>query len=307
MRKNRDVFHIGLMAAALSFMGVAASSASAMSFFDAEEYEAAASANMKLEEKVEVAVPVEPTVMELPDKLNTITDSLENDQDVKYYSFTAVRGQKVMIHEIRLPNELSPWKIEHKVDQDWYLMPSIGSHITSTLVPQQKVQVRVSRNPAVLRQPGQSYKIEFGSAPRLTKHNIIKDGDRYNIYFGQALFINKVEWSTHVIDSTGHPIEGVTVELNFDLDQHAPFTNVVDKRVSNQSGFIWSTFNLGACIGKNTTKPFVGVFDFRTKWQLTYNTGYYFMSPQGNDDGGVGSRDGRKVSLVHICNQRIVK
>jgi hypothetical protein len=43
---------------------------------------------------------------------------LENPEDVKQYSFTAVRGQRVMIREIRIIPEKSPWKIEYKIDQE---------------------------------------------------------------------------------------------------------------------------------------------------------------------------------------------
>lgn len=34
---------------------------------------------------------IAPHVVELPDKLNTVIDTLDNDDDVKYYSFTALQ------------------------------------------------------------------------------------------------------------------------------------------------------------------------------------------------------------------------
>jgi hypothetical protein len=128
---------------------------------------------------------------------------------------------------------------------------------------------------------------------------------RYVIHFGKAIFVKKVDWSTLVVDSTQHPLSGVTVELEIETGQPPSTNRVVSQRIAVPS--INTSINLDACVGKNTTPPFVGVYDFKTKWQLTYNTGYWFMYPHGNPDGGVGSRNGSRVPLVHICTQKIVR
>ncbi|MEB0042006.1 MULTISPECIES: hypothetical protein [unclassified Pseudomonas] len=84
-------------------MGATGKSVNAMSFLNTEEIE------------TEIA---QPQYTVLPDKLNTMTGTLDNDLDVKYYTFTAVRGQKVMIHELGRTSANSPWKIEYKTDKD---------------------------------------------------------------------------------------------------------------------------------------------------------------------------------------------
>ncbi len=167
--------------------------------------------------------------------------------------------------------------------------------------------VRVSKNSGNTIPAGEKYQIEVGSAPYLKNTKVAGDAhaQRYVIHFGKAIFARQVDWSTLVVDSTQHPLSGVTVELEMETDQHAPGSRVVSQRIADPS--IHTTFNLGTCIGKNTTPPFVGVYDFKTKWQLTYNKGYWFMYPHGNPDGGVGSRNGSRVPLVHICTQKTVR
>jgi hypothetical protein len=102
-----------LAALALAFVATTSGPVNAMSFFDAEEYEEQVSAKMEMEKKEEVVVPAapQPEPAALADRLNKIVDTLENPEGVKHYSFTAVRGQKVMIREIRHLPEKSPWKI----------------------------------------------------------------------------------------------------------------------------------------------------------------------------------------------------
>jgi hypothetical protein len=300
--------HNPLLAAfALAVIATTAESASAMSFFDAEDYQKRVSAKMEIEKTEGAAAPAEPLPTVLADGLNKIVDTLENPEDVKYYSFSAIRGQKVMIREVHLPPEKSPWKIEYKIDQDWIKIHSSASYISPALTPQQQVLVRVSKDLSGATQPVKHYVIEIGSAPYLRNTKVAGDAQRYVIHFGKTMFVRKVDWSTLVRDSTNHPLGGVTVELEIETDQPPSTNRIVSQRTAGPSGFIDTTFNLDGCIGKNTTPPFVGVYDFKTKWQLTYNKGYWFMYPHGNPDGAVGSRNGDRVPLVHICTQKIVR
>lgn len=111
--------HYGLFATiAFALIATTAGPVNAMSFFDAEEYEERGSGKMEMEKKEEMVTSAEPQPAVLADGLNKIIDTLENPEDVKQYSFTAVRGQRVMIREIRIIPEKSPWKIEYKIDQD---------------------------------------------------------------------------------------------------------------------------------------------------------------------------------------------
>ncbi|MDB5980050.1 MAG: hypothetical protein JWQ69_1065 [Pseudomonas sp.] len=102
-----------LMAVALAFIATTTGPVNAMSFLNAEEHqsEAATSVTTKLEPSAPTPLIV-PRV--LPDKLNTIVDRLESDTDIKYYSFTAARGQNVSIKLIGEHGYASPWLIHYQ-------------------------------------------------------------------------------------------------------------------------------------------------------------------------------------------------
>jgi hypothetical protein len=285
----------------LAYSGAAMSSGHPMAFLHADGHAA-----QSITPKIMKVEQTEPVAIDLPDELNKIRGSLEIGESVKYYSFTAIRGQKVMIREIRYNDQQSPWKIEYKVDQHWTIVTPGKSEITDTLIPNQQVQVRISNDPGKPVPPGTPYGLQISSAPYLVNHRVIGDADRYAIHFPVYKFVNTFEWFTHVRDSTGHPLKGVTIELRMDIDDKSPFGGQVYRKDSNHGGAMLTNITLPACVGRYTTTPFVGVFDFRTKWQLTYNTGNWYMSPEGHEEGGVGRRYGDRVPLVHICTKKIV-
>lgn len=81
----------------------------------------------------ELAEPTDAELTDLPDKINSIFDKLESANDVKYYSFTALREQKVMINHIQQAAENSYWKIEYNIGAKWQPAPTFDSIITPTL------------------------------------------------------------------------------------------------------------------------------------------------------------------------------
>lgn len=289
----------------LAHAGAAMSSLHPMALIHADLHAAQSTTQTMVMDETAVA-QAEPVAIELPDELNKIRGSLEVGETAKHYNFTAIRGQKVMIRELRYNDQQSPWKIEYKIDQEWQTVPPGKSEITNALTPLQKVQIRISNDPRKIISPGTPYELEISSAPYLVNHRIKGDADRYAIHFPVYKFVNTFEWFTHVRDSTGHPLKGVTIELHMDIDDKSSHGRQVFRRVSNQGGAMTTNITLPPCIGRYTTTPFVGVFDFKTRWQLTYNTGNWYMSPEGNENGGVGRRQGDRVPLVHICTQRIV-
>lgn len=288
----------------LVFSGAAMSFDPPMTYFKSEWQ--AAQKTAPIVEKEEIIAAVEPVPVVLPDELNKIIGRMEAGPETHYYSFTAIRGQKVMIREIRYDGRQSPWKIEYKIDQEWKTVTPNKSQVTEALVPRQQVLVRISNDPNHAGPQAKAYQLELGSAPYLRNLRIAGDADRYAIRFMSANFINTFDFYIQVRDSTGHPIKEATIELVMNLDDESPYGLKVYELISNQGGAITTTLNLPPCIGRYTTEPFVGVWDFKTLWRLTYNTGSYYISPRGNEDGGVGSEGGDKVPLTHICSQKIV-
>ncbi|MFJ3484149.1 hypothetical protein ACIPL1_12320 [Pseudomonas sp. NPDC090202] len=248
------------------------------------------------------APAVNPQIVELPDKLNTVIGTLDSDDDVKYYSFTALRGQKVMIHDAQRGTKGSQWKIEYKIDGDWKPVPTFDSYISAKLQPQQPILMRISRAGGIVLPPGQRFHVEFGSAPFTSHTRVSGDADQFAIYFSTHKFRHQVEWVAVIQDSTGHPVEGATVEFSMTMDHLGASPTVISKRTTGPSGGLAETLKLNDCQGTKTSQPFVGVYDFKTKWQVSYNTGHWHISVQGNKSTGV-----RPVPLAHICSAKIVR
>lgn len=240
-----------------------------------------------------------PPIIEMADKLNTIIGTLDNDDDVKYYSFTAIRGQRVMIHDAQRGPRGSQWKIEYKIDSDWKPAPTFDSFISAKLLPQQQVLMRVSRANGVPVPPERRFHIEFGSAPFTSHTSVSGDADQFAIYFSTHKFMREVQWAAGIEDSTGHPVEGATVEFLMKMETGS---DVVSQRTTGPSGGITEVVKLQDCFGTNTSKPFVGVYDFKTRWEVSYNTGHWYISVRGNKSTGVSP-----VPLAHICSAKIVR
>ncbi|MFJ4145191.1 hypothetical protein [Pseudomonas sp. NPDC089734] len=247
-----------------------------------------------------------PQIVELPDKLNTIIDSLTHDSDVKYYSFTAIRGQRVLINQIDPAN--APWLIEYKDGDIWKTKYGDEAYTTPNLDVGKQIQLRVSRKPQHSIPENSRYEILFGSAPRLSDHQVTGDAEQFTPYFGKHRAYRTLDWQTQVVDYKGHPLEGVRVTLELNINQDSNSSYIASQGTSNKSGFIRTSLSLPACHGSKATDPFwIWQHGFRTKWQLTYNPGNWFMYPNSHEKGGVGSKNGEKVSFVHICTQRIIR
>ncbi|NBB12464.1 hypothetical protein [Pseudomonas sp. SLFW] len=243
-----------------------------------------------------------PHIEALPDKLNTVIGTLDNDSDVKYYSFTALRGQKFMVHDVQRGPNGSQWKIEYKIDEDWKPVPTFDSYISAPLQPEQEILVRVAKASGIALPPGRKFHIEFGSAP-FTRHTRVSgDAEQFSIFFSTPKFMRQVDWGASIEDSTGHPVEGATVEFTMAIEHEGSTPSVISKRTTGLSGGISETIKLKDCHGTKISDPFVGVYDFKTKWQVSYNTGHWHISVQGNKQTGVSP-----VPFAHICSAKIVR
>jgi hypothetical protein len=74
-----------------------------------------------------------PLATDLPDKLNTLVGSLANDTDVKYYTFTAARGQRVLIKPLNYHPSTFPSLIEYKINDQWQTQNKPVSHLFTDL------------------------------------------------------------------------------------------------------------------------------------------------------------------------------
>jgi len=126
-----------------------------------------------------------PPIIELPDKLTRVIGIPDNENDVKYYSFTSIRGQKVMIHNGRSRARGPDWTVEYKIEKEWVQVPPDHSFVSADLSPNQKVLMRVSSSPGMDFIAGDYFAIEFGSAPFINQKRTEISGDYqwFLVYF----------------------------------------------------------------------------------------------------------------------------
>lgn len=239
-------------------------------------------------------------ITDLPDKINSVFDKLENAGDVKYYSFTALRGQKVMINDVLRGAEGSYWKIEYNITGNWQPAPTFEPLITPSLTAGQKVQIRISHPVGVPVQSNKYFQIDVGSAPYAHTIRIETEGPKTGSYFSTSTFRDRIMWATNIRDSTGQLLEGATVDFVINTDDQNPSNEVRSRRVTVTGGIV-EYVSFPACSGRHVTTPFTGVYDFIRKWQATYNTGHWHVSVRGNPSTGISP-----VPIAQICSMKII-
>lgn len=239
-------------------------------------------------------------VVDLPDKINRLKEKLKNANEVKYYSFTALRGQKVMINDLLQGTEGTYWKIEYNIAGYWQSVPSYDSVITPLLPLGQKVQLRVSHLVGEPFHPDKYFDIDFGSAPYAHHIRIETEAPPTGTQFWTEKFRSQVMWATNVRDSTGHSLEGATVDF-FITDDDLGFPNMAESQRVTVTGGIAEYLNFPACHGRQVTPIFTGVYDFTNRWQVTYNTGHWYVSVRGNPATGSSP-----VPITQICTMKLI-
>jgi len=239
-------------------------------------------------------------ITELPDKINRIFDKLETASDVKYYSFTALRGQKVMINDVPLGTEKPYWNIEYNLTGNWQPVPKSESLITPSLTVGQKVQIRISHPTGEPIQLERYFHIDFGSAPYAHTIRIETEGPKTGSYFWTSTFRDRIMWATNIRDSTGQFLEGATVDFVITDDDQNSSNEVTSRRVTITGGIV-EYVSFPACSGRYVTTPFTGVYDFTTKWQATYNTGHWHVSVLGNPATGSSP-----VPITQVCSMKLI-
>lgn len=298
------------MAMMLTFIGFSSGPAGAMGFFGAEQNKPL---NLEMsdlitamsgEPPVEILKAAEPKIMELPDKLTRVFGRTNNENEKVHYSFTAARGQRVMIYNLPTRAEGPDWNVEYKIDKDWIQVPAKHSFISSELPPNQKVLMRISRSPGMTMETGDSYVVEFGSAPYIDRKRTVLSGDYqwFLPYFHDHFFRHSLSWRTLVTDSKGHPVEGAMVHLVLNPDEHQPHKLTIKEYITDPSGYISGNMRFDDCIGRNTTPPFTEALNSGLKWRATYNTGYWSFSVRGNDIGGLETSP-----LTQMCSANTVR
>ncbi|MNC11739.1 hypothetical protein D3C75_594460 [compost metagenome] len=269
-------------------MLLAAGSAPAMSFLNSAAISGIAS-----------QIPSAATV--LPDKLNTLKESLADETDVKQYSFMAVRGQDVWIKASGTNG--GPLTLEYNRDGNWAVIPWGTPLTVSGLQPNQEVQVRISKKPSAPFVAGDIYTLEFGSAPYYADSLVRGDAGELPLYWATTQAYRILNWSVRLRDSTGQPLEGAKATLI--LNKGAG-----DRRydlLTDNTGSAAQALELGRCYGQLKSDPFwTSSGKYRYKWDVEYNLGHWSIQVQDKEASGVGGHNVPNVSFAQICYQNML-
>jgi hypothetical protein len=313
MKRSNTRTKILPLAVALVLGGLNLGPTHAMGFFDTAQHEAlppeandtsTASKTNELIKSAESEKLIEPATVELSDRITRVIDTLDDGISMRQYSFTSIRGQKVMIFNMKTKAQGPEWNVEYKINEEWVQVPTGRSFISSDLAPDQKVLMRVSRSVGMPVVAGDYYVIEFGSAPYIQRKRTQISGDYqwFLAYFHDHLFKHNLSWRTSVADSKGHPLGGAVVHFVLNRDEHDPYKVMTKEYVTDASGVVSGAMRFDECIGKYRTPPFTGLSDALTKWQATYNTGHWSFSVRGNDISDI-----KNSPLTQLCTSNMVQ
>jgi len=298
---------VALMALAVSMTSMTPGAVNAMGFFDPDAQEMATSAKMTTLEQETPAAPVTAQAIELPDKLNTLVGSLENEQDVKIYSFKVVRVQRVVVHDTNWKLGHRPWLFEVNVNNGWKPIHLKEPVAITDIPPGQAVQLKVSNNPMYAFNKGEPYTIDFGSEPHRLDYTVSGDAPQIPIGYAYTRAYKFINWSVQLNDSTGYPLEGGTVIIEFTPSNGTQVFFHKHKLVTDQSGRATGTIPLGSCYGTQTKKHTEYSGKYLYRWEVSYNSGIWTLYPRAKENAEIESKRGHQLSYSHICDQRMIR
>ncbi|MDB6141282.1 MAG: hypothetical protein JWP80_326, partial [Pseudomonas sp.] len=296
-----------LIAVVLALTATTAGPVNAMSFLNAEEHQSEAATSVAPELEPAATMPlIVPWV--LPDKLNTIVDRLESDTDIKYYSFTAVRGQDVSIKLIGEHSYASPWLIQYQSGDYWATAVAATPVVRSGLKLNEVTLVRVLKNPASPTPVNTSYSLELGSAPHVTSLRYNGDAPDLPNRYPKLQVFKEIQWSVRVADSTGYPVEDVPVIVEIDKDEiRTPWGYSISEEKTGSAGQLNSSINLGKCSSTTKSAPFwTGSGKYTYRWELEFNEGYVHIYIKKDGQSAKDTKDGTRIPLMHVCKQRML-
>lgn len=215
-----------------------------------------------------------PGVVVLSDKIHEITQTLESTSAVHQYSFTAIRGQNVLLATPGSQYD-KLWKVEYQVDGgEWKRKPYADAYKISDLNPGSQVNVRVSAVDGANFE-STKYRIVFGSFPHMNYDLLDEQGilpisafqENVEAFLATQAF-KEVTLEATFTDSKAYPLEGG--QLRFSLttgtkeEIHEIFT-------SDKEGKISRLIEFNRCEGG---WPANDIYEFTDKTRFTWSTLY---------------------------------
>lgn len=249
-------------------------------------------------------------VVTLSDALHVKREVLASPDDVHYYSFIAVRGQKVVVARAPDFNDEVFWDIELLDSGEWKPLPET-TMVFSGLVPGSEIQIRVSYKKGAVFIP-QPYEVVFGSYPVLKEFKL---RDQYGIRripsgHTQPSFLlvqgyTEANIEAYFVDSLDTPLKGAVGRLEMSLAESRikPFFKDV---VSDENGKINEVVSFERCYeGRESDE--INWFYGPGIWRSYYYVGRYrFTSVVSEQHGSAEASEDDQV-FGHICQHRKIK
>ncbi|WP_025993883.1 fibronectin type III domain-containing protein [Pseudomonas viridiflava] len=223
-----------------------------------------------------------PGAVVLSDKIHEITQTLESTSAVHQYSFTAIRGQNVLLATPGSQYD-KLWKVEYQVDGgEWKRKPYAGAYKISDLNPGSQVNVRVLAVEGGVFENAE-YRIVFGSFPHMNYDLLDEQGilpisafqDKVDGFLATQAF-KEVTLEATFTDSKAHPLEGG--ELLFSLTTGTK-EEVKKPFLSDKNGKISELIEFKRCEGGWLAKSiYENVDKTRLTWSTRYEKGSYSAS-----------------------------
>lgn len=220
-----------------------------------------------------------PVATFLEDRVHQLSKTLESTIAVHHYSFTAVRGQNVLLATAKAPGYGKQWRMEYRIDGgEWQAKLFDWPQKIEGLSPGSTVEVKVMAVEGAAFDRA-DYKLVFGSYPymRYDFHNQegllpIPYGLTPTFLATQGLTEAMLEVS--FIDNTGHPLEGGVVEFTFSPNSDALSTST--SYVSDNRGTVMELIRFSGCEGGDYAGSFTHVSNGKNTWATRYQRGIYY-------------------------------
>jgi hypothetical protein len=249
-------------------------------------------------------------VVALSDALHVKREVLASPDDVHYYSFIAVRGQKVVVARATDFIDEVFWDIELLDSGEWKPLPET-TMVFSGLVPGSEIQIRVSYKKGTVFIP-QPYEVVFGSYPVLKEFKL---RDQYGIKripsgHTQPSFLlvqgyTEANIEAYFVDSLDTPLKGAVGRLEMSLAESRikPFFKDV---VSDENGRIREVVNFERCYGGRESSDINYMYGPGTWRSYCYVGEYRFTSLVSEQRGKAELLEGTQI-FGHVCQHRKIK
>jgi hypothetical protein len=269
-----------------------------------------------VQETSKVLAPQElagPVYTDLADKLNHLESSLASTTDVHYYSFTALRGQKVIVawkEGVAVPPNV---QFEYFDKGGWNIKQLGGRYVFSEIKPGQALKIRLSQKQGLPFAQGQKYDIFFGSYPVLKKYALKDEAGVLKIPAGYSdLRWDTVQAYTDVTmeafftDTKNAPLEGAVARLKLELNEsRIPLIN--SDAESDSAGRISQLVNMGRCVGGFEAKDFTRYDHGHNTWRTYYYKGSWLIYNRLLGNQSLLESFPDQGTIGHICKHRLIR